>query len=128
MAKHIDWRSWSPVRYLPIQMLSPPFRSPARREGGFTARRVAHSTRRWIRAISWATIPSSGRASMNHETIVRPLLFMGACGKLCAVLIAIVLFSGGRLSGVLAAAISRDLLFVILWFRYLTFGKPYKDD
>jgi len=51
--------------------------------------------------------------------INRPLLFVGACGKLLAVLISASLFVLGKLSGVSAAAISGDMIFVVLWMGFL---------
>jgi len=51
--------------------------------------------------------------------IDRPLLCLGACGKLLAVLISISLFTAGELSGVTAAVISGDLVFVVLWSAFL---------
>jgi hypothetical protein len=51
--------------------------------------------------------------------IDRPLLCLGVCGKLLAVLISISLFMAGELSVVTAAAISGDLVFVVLWSAFL---------
>lgn len=56
--------------------------------------------------------------------IDRPLLCVGACGKFLAVLISISLFTAGELSGVTAAAISGDLVFVVLWSAFLFSNQP----
>ena len=54
-----------------------------------------------------------------QPVINRPLLLVGACGKLLAVLISGSLFLGGDLSGVTALVISGDLVFVALWATFL---------
>ena len=56
--------------------------------------------------------------------INRPVLFIGACGKLLAVLISVSLFAASQLSGAAAFVISGDLVFVALWTTYLLRQRP----
>ena len=55
----------------------------------------------------------------RQEVLFKPVLGIGAAGKLMAVLIAISLFLKGDLPLVPALLISGDLLFVLLWGYYL---------
>ena len=62
-----------------------------------------------------------------QETLVRSLLCVGACGKLIAVTIAAGLYAVGGVSGFFALVIMGDLVFVGLWFVYLTSGTAKGD-
>ena len=55
-----------------------------------------------------------------QRPLVRPLLCVGACGKLMAVTITTALYLSGSVSGLFATFLAGDLVFVILWFVYLT--------
>lgn len=61
-----------------------------------------------------------------QTTIHRPLLFVGACGKSLAVLIAVSLFLSGELTGVTTALVSGDIVFALLWFYWLSRGGSSK--
>ncbi len=56
----------------------------------------------------------AGQTAIDHA-----LLFVGACGKSLAVVIALALFLQGNLAPTLALLISGDVLFAGLWFFYL---------
>ena len=62
-----------------------------------------------------------------QKTIVPSLLCVGTCGKLMAVSIAVGLYAVGGVSGIFALVILGDLLFVGLWFTYLTSSKEALD-
>jgi len=55
----------------------------------------------------------------QQPDISRPVLCLGACGKMLAALISVALFIAGDLSGVAASIISLDLVFVALWSVFL---------
>jgi len=58
-----------------------------------------------------------------QPTILKPMLFVGASGKLAAVAICVALYAQGQLSGVTTLIISGDLFFVVLWAGYLILNK-----
>jgi hypothetical protein len=62
-----------------------------------------------------------------QTTILRPVLFIGACGKSLAVLVTVLLFFSGELSGVTTAFISGDIVFALLWFYWLFQGSSPSD-
>ena len=66
----------------------------------------------------------------KQKTINRPMLLVGACGKTAAVLISVVLFAMGQLSGVATTVISGDLIFATIWFIWLYRGmqQPHPGD
>lgn len=54
-----------------------------------------------------------------QPVIHRPLLCVGACGKLMASVIGVALFASGNLSGVAAGLLGGDAVLALLWLVYL---------
>jgi len=80
---------------------------------------AAHPLYTWLSAALVALFGVTYAWLALQKPIVRPVLMLGAIGKLTAVVLTLLLLVLGHLGPLPAAIISGDLVFVVLWARFL---------